>query len=958
MSAMAGLALANPFPGLRPFREGEEYLFFGRESQVDTLVDKLAAKRFLAVVGTSGSGKSSLVNCGLRPALHRGLMASAGSSWRIAQFRPGGDPIRALAHALAQPRVSGLDVHGENLEELIEAILTMSNLGVVDLFEQAKLASRANLLLIVDQFEELFRYASLQGPVSGNETYRPHEASVAFVNLLLEAAKSEYAIYVALTMRSDFLGDCARFPGLPEVVNEGQYLVPRLTREERRAAISGPIAVGGGEISPVLLNRLVNDVGDNPDQLSILQHALNRTWAQWQRERRGNEPISLSHYEAIGTMAHALDRHAERAFAELTSERQKKICEAVFQALTDKGSDARGVRRPTGFANLCAIADASPAEVASVLDVFRKPSRSFVMPPFPEPLEADTIIDISHESLMRIWNRLKDWVELEAESATQYRRLVQNALMHVKGAAGLMTDPELALMLEWQHNWQPTPAWGERYDPSFAQAMGFLERSQKERDRLALAQEATRKRKLRQTQWVAGAMALLAGISLLLAIVAMREKNRAEANLQLANKAVDESLSSAGRHKAKGPGDLPEMEEFRKELLDKAAGFYASFAKQHPKNEDLRSEVAAAHSRLGDTNRLLDKHEAAVAEYKEAVSQFESLAREHPRNKDHRQALAYAHNFLGETLRTWCEELKGAAPCSLSGAEGEYNSALALQERLHDEEPANSLYRQELARTYYNRGILRYDSRNAAGAESDFRTAIGLLEPLAANRAPAASTSTTPEPAQELARACNDLANLISHTDTPAAQKLYEQAISLAGALNRSQPDNRQYRLELAQYYDNLAILLTAVQNFGAAKEKNHQAIHLFEGLALPNPSLSEELVKGRQLELEISKAKGSTVTQQEADQLFERLRKLSGRDESATHPAFHVMYMNLALNYVQLAEKNLKSGDVRGAVAALDSLSHILPELSAADRESLAGSYPEIQREVQKALLTRARTN
>ena len=85
----------NPFPGLRPFREDEEYLFFGRENQVDAMVDKLAATHFLAVVGTSGSGKSSLVNCGLRPALHGGLMARAGTSWRMAQFRPGNDPMRA-----------------------------------------------------------------------------------------------------------------------------------------------------------------------------------------------------------------------------------------------------------------------------------------------------------------------------------------------------------------------------------------------------------------------------------------------------------------------------------------------------------------------------------------------------------------------------------------------------------------------------------------------------------------------------------------------------------------------------------------------------------------------------------------------------------------------------------------------------------------------------------------------
>ena len=105
------------------------------------MVDKLATKRFLAVVGTSGSGKSSLVNCGLRPALRRGVMAKAGSAWRMAQFRPGVDPIKALARSLAQPGVlfSWLDVGEETLEGMIEATLEMGDLGLVDLFEQAQL---------------------------------------------------------------------------------------------------------------------------------------------------------------------------------------------------------------------------------------------------------------------------------------------------------------------------------------------------------------------------------------------------------------------------------------------------------------------------------------------------------------------------------------------------------------------------------------------------------------------------------------------------------------------------------------------------------------------------------------------------------------------------------------------------------------------------------------------------
>ena len=158
--------LRNPFPGLRPFRDDEEHLFFGRENQVNTMVDKLAATRFLAVVGTSGSGKSSLVNCGLRPALHRGLMAKAGTQWRIAQFRPGTNPLRAMSEALAQDGVlfTGFQSEGLPLADIVEATLQMSKLGLVDMYQQAPFDESVNLLIVVDQFEELFRYQALAVP--------------------------------------------------------------------------------------------------------------------------------------------------------------------------------------------------------------------------------------------------------------------------------------------------------------------------------------------------------------------------------------------------------------------------------------------------------------------------------------------------------------------------------------------------------------------------------------------------------------------------------------------------------------------------------------------------------------------------------------------------------------------------------------------------------------------------
>jgi len=511
-AAAAAGPWSNPFPGLRPFREEEEHLFFGREKQVDAMVDKLAATRFLAVVGTSGSGKSSLVNCGLRPGLRQGLMSRAGTAWRMAQFRPGSNPIGAMARALAQDGVLFPDhpTEGATLAEIIDATLRMSKLGLIDLFEMAPLDKGVNLLVVVDQFEELFRYRQVEAAERGGDQHGSEEAT-AFVNLILEVKQQQTSpIFVVMTMRSDFLGDCTQFPGLAEAINAGQYLVPRMTRDERRAAIEGPVRVGSAQIAPVLLTRLVNDVGDNPDQLSILQHALNRTWARWQDEGRENEPLDLPHYEAIGTMAHALDQHAEQAYAELSATPQQRICEQLFKALTDKATDPRGVRRPTALRTLCALAGATAAEVTDVIDVYRDPSRSFLMPPAEEAIGEDAVIDISHESLMRVWHRLNTWADEEAQSAHTYRRLADAAALHAAGAASLWRDPELHLALDWRDRSHPNETWAARYHAGFAAAMDFLEESLAQRQREEAEREAARQAEIRRQHELAEAAVKLA----------------------------------------------------------------------------------------------------------------------------------------------------------------------------------------------------------------------------------------------------------------------------------------------------------------------------------------------------------------------------------------------------------------------------------------------------------------
>ena len=547
------VVLINPFPGLRPFEFDESQLFFGRNGQSEQLIAKLSGTRFLAVVGTSGSGKSSLVRAGLMPALYSGFMPGAGSGWRMAVMRPGNDPLGNLAQALNEPGVFGSDDEANRALQIAitEATLRRGSRGLVEAVRQANLPTTENLLVVADQFEELFRVEQ------GAREFEREDDRAAFVKLLLEAKHQREEgpnIYVVLTMRSDYLGDCAQFWDLPEAINEGQYLIPRLTREQRREAITGPIFVGGAEATPRLINRLLNDVGDDPDQLPILQHALMRTWDEWQekrlrvkvgglerwhREAHVGEALDLCCYEAIGGMADALSLHADEAFNELPDDRRRVVAEKVFKSLTEKGPDNREIRRPATLAALCAVAGANEAEVKQVIETFRAPGRSFLMPPVGKNLTAESLIDISHESLMRNWQRLNEWVEDEAKSARIYRRLAETAGLYLKGEAGLWRDPDLQLALDWQTVARPNQHWAERYDKGYEAAIAFLEKSAAQRAAdLEAAERRQREEAERVKRELAAAQALAESQQQRAEEQAKRAEEQAKATTKLRRLAV------------------------------------------------------------------------------------------------------------------------------------------------------------------------------------------------------------------------------------------------------------------------------------------------------------------------------------------------------------------------------------------------------------------------------------
>lgn len=523
---------SNPFPGLRPFTLDESHLYFGREGHVDDILLKLSQHRSVSILGYSGSGKSSLLSCGLIPVLYGGFMTDQGPNWEIITVRPGSSPFINLAKAIVQHLIkAGKAEEGDEqiYFSIVDSLLRRGPDGFAEVakFLQTK---NENIFLLVDQFEELIRYRD-----SGGEDYA-NEAT-AYINLILYSiSQKDVPIYVAIGMRSDFIGECASFKGLAEMINTSNYLVPQMTRDQKRIAIEGPVAVGGGRISKRLVKRLLNDLGNNQDQLPIMQHALMRTWDYWVANHDEGEPMDIRHYNSIGKITQALSLHANEAYDELNS-REKEIAEVLFKSITEKSQENQEMRRPSTISLVAELAEAQENEVIKVIEQFRKPGRSFLMPGSSVALTSNSIIELSHESLIRIWTRLSSWVEEEFESAQMYKRVSDASAMYQIGKTSLWRPPDLQLALNWQKKQHPTRTWAQRYDIAFERAIVFLDTSRITYEAELKNQEMLQRRMLQRARITNIVLAIFLLVSIGFFFYGLINQQKAEEEAKRANEA-------------------------------------------------------------------------------------------------------------------------------------------------------------------------------------------------------------------------------------------------------------------------------------------------------------------------------------------------------------------------------------------------------------------------------------
>lgn len=620
----------QPYPGLRPFEKAEWPIFFGRERMTDAIVSLVLTKQLLVIHGDSGCGKSSLIRAGVLPRLEH-ESALGGVRWRTCVAVPQEAPLWNLAEALAE-----LSEEDQREQHIIEyrRVLNYGRSGPAELARLLNTGPDNRVCILIDQFEELFEYTHRHGPEEA-------QLLTEFLVSLLESQPE--GLYAILTMRSEFLGACARFEGFAETVNTAQYLLPRMGHEDLMRAICEPAQMFNGEITKALADRLVADTKGSQDQLPLIQHALMVLCREQDEIRaalddkqpsdRATWKLDVENYQEKGGIDTLLSSHADSVKAEAEREYLQpgsRVVEDVFRALTAMNAEGKAIRRPCTLETLIKVTGVDETRLRGVIDHFRAEGTSFLRPYGTHPIALNDLIDVSHEALIRCWSKIADsvegWVTREFRTGQVWRSLLVQADSYEKDNRNVLSSIAIGGRERWMQ--RRNSAWAERYGGGWSRVQELIAASMAARDR-EVAQEAAerdRQEELQRQEYQLGAQRARFRILIVFAlaiaavsILALKQwhdaeqaRETAEAESESAKKALKEaktqfSLANAARDRTEvltqsnqqSAQSLREVQDSLEKLQREVKDSNSTFG--------LAETLDKANAQLGNEVSILDK---------------------------------------------------------------------------------------------------------------------------------------------------------------------------------------------------------------------------------------------------------------------------------------------------------------------------------------------------------------
>ncbi|MEN8235665.1 MAG: protein kinase, partial [Actinomycetota bacterium] len=490
----------NPYKGLRAFGELDAQDFHGRDAEVRDIIDTLAERRLVAVIGPSGIGKSSAVRAGMVPALRDGAIGGS-EDWLIADMLPGAYPYEELASALVRVAAAA--------PPSLEEVLRSSELGLTHGVERYLPDAQA-VLLIIDQFEELFTLAL-------------SEERRSFLAMLAATIRDEVSrVRIVVTMRADFFDRPLRFPDLGAALRDGTVPISAPSDTAVAEIVERPAAGVGVRFEPGLIDRVVSDVKDQPGALPLLEYALTELF-----NARETDTLTLETYAATGGVLGALGRRAETIYQNLDAAEQD-ACRQIFLRLVRVSETGRDTRRRIRLTELTRLG-LPKRIVAAILNIF---GDHRLLTFDRDPATRVPTVEVAHEAILTEWLRLADWIEEQHEDLLLHSRLataVADWEVAARSETYLLTAGRLGQHEAWTADTEFTLTSAERE---------FLDASRTRED----AERASRRRRRRLIMTGFGAAALIA---VLLATVALLARNDAQDNERLAEAKTAEATANA-----------------------------------------------------------------------------------------------------------------------------------------------------------------------------------------------------------------------------------------------------------------------------------------------------------------------------------------------------------------------------------------------------------------------------
>ena len=610
----------NPFVGLRSYQTADAAVFHGRDRQVDELLAFIQTTKFIAILGSAGCGKTSLIQAGLFPALNRGHNGVAGTEWVVCRTRPGCAPIKNLAYTLGGNGILDPSVKSTPETSLrIETMIRESNTGIVDAYARSPIAGKKNLLVFVDQLEDIFQYQKYYSSGMA-ETNEQHQ----YLNNLLRAALSpDLAIYVIVSLRSEFIGDLSQYRRLQEEVNQRDYLVPRLRLTEIKDIIAAPLASVGYSASPTVIDQLQKDIGSDIRKLPNLQFLLYQCFDSVRRQ--GTTILECRDVEAAGGIDQCFSIDLERHYESL-SKPDKAVIERIFRSITGLHS-AEGFRNPEKFRNICHISGVDKNDLTRFLVPFTSAPRQYLeaMPLVIPTVDTSThqvfsedhVLSIHNENIFYQWSRLHGWMTSEKESVEMYTRLVGDSVRFAVGSTGYLRPPDLNMAIKWREEQKPTEAWAERYHSDFGRAMQYIDASEKTYNDEIEAKENAQKEEIRSYR-KRNAIIIIISIAVLLVVSALYVK---------AHLAGNEARKQAAI--ALGAQEIAKKEANQAKLAEQRANNEADAAeaaKEMANRKALDAQNAKKQEEIAKQNAIFSLEEALMARQQAVSSKSEAVA--------------------------------------------------------------------------------------------------------------------------------------------------------------------------------------------------------------------------------------------------------------------------------------------------------------------------------------------